>query len=290
MLPRCLRRLDWRKPCSPCYRWVMNSWEMQKIDCVLVRLSQNLTWYCTIFLSYIDKALEDEFIYILKKCNIFEEHDESVISSQKKPSGQAEESCHSSILDSTHFCRSSIALDDMQTSTANSVNPASIMRSSADCNYHSSIIFRGWKGRRRSKLISLPRNTDDFKNPLLNPNAIHDRQSMNMLDIKEEREDCRDDVPEEKGRFFDGEHSCLDKVIDFESIAMESSLCKVTLAAPMIRALGPSFTKRRRKVRFQKLHTVTIGAKAGISPSNGRPPMSPASSRKRYETVIRHTE
>ena len=222
---------------------------------------------------------------ILKQCNIFPGNNdfpessvisESLSSSQTQFSGPDEESCHSSILDSTHFSDDNARGLDIHTLTSIS-NPASTKRSSrSDCDVSPSKL-RGWKVRRRTKSFLLPsENTDDSTNPLLNPNATHERRSLDMLTIDEE--DCSNDQEKKTRRKMDGEYCCTATNADFDSSsATASSLHKVAFRAiPMVRVRGPPFTRHRRNCKSHTLDT-TRGDKKGTSPPSGRPRKSPYS-------------
>mmetsp|Transcript_29189 Transcript_29189/g.68596 ORF Transcript_29189/g.68596 Transcript_29189/m.68596 type:complete len:126 (+) Transcript_29189:1936-2313(+) len=119
---------------------------------------------------------------------------------------------------------------------------------------------------------------EDIKNPLLNPNAIHDRESMDMIYIKEEEFDFRDDVQDNTNQLLEGDASRLDTIGGVESSSVVSSLRNASFAAPVLRAIGTTFARERRKGKFQKLH-IARGSKNGISPTSGLPPRSPSSTR-----------
>mmetsp|Transcript_11550 Transcript_11550/g.33214 ORF Transcript_11550/g.33214 Transcript_11550/m.33214 type:complete len:126 (+) Transcript_11550:2016-2393(+) len=119
---------------------------------------------------------------------------------------------------------------------------------------------------------------EDIKNPLLNPNAIHDRESMDMIYIKEEEFDFRDDVQDNTNQLLEGDASRLGTIGDVDSSSVVSSLRNASFAAPVLRAIGTTFARERRKGKFQKMHIAT-GSKNGISPTSGLPPRSPSSTR-----------
>eukprot|EP00536_Pseudo-nitzschia_multiseries_P002500 jgi/Psemu1/5690/gm1.5690_g len=221
----------------------------------------------------IDKTLEAEFSSILKQCNIVEGPVEALLGSQTKSSDPEDESCHSSIIDSTHQRSSCVDLDDLQTTETGVANPFPTLRSIANGTYYSSSIFPRWIGRRRNKSLFFSRIIEDIKNPLLNPNAIHDREAIDMLDIE-----CRDDVLDNTRQTSGRDQSRLDTIGDYESTSICLLFAMYPLPRPVLRVIGPSFARDRRKGRFQKSDTA-IGSKKEFSPTSGRPPRSPVSPR-----------
>ena len=125
------------------------------------------------FLSVsIDEALEEEFMSILQQCNIYPETIDVPEMPYISPNDSRfdEESMHSSIVDSSHIRESSGIPEVLEFAVKSS------------CDFVPSKP-RGWKSKRRTK--AQPSSGDDSQSPLLNPNAIHDRQSLNMENVEE---------------------------------------------------------------------------------------------------------
>ena len=138
---------------------------------------------------------------------------------------------------------------------------------------------RGWKSRRRSKWKSDATNTDDSRNPKLNPNAIHDRKPMNVTAIEVENIDCRDDTKHQRDRTPVGDYGRRDKTVRFDTIHTLSSGSNQSFVVPISNTIGPSFVRCRRRGKFHKLQTIVGVSIANFSPS-GRLPTNPSSGAK----------
>ena len=125
---------------------------------------------------------------ILRQCNMYPETTNipAMPCISENGSRLDEESQHSSILDSTHIRNSPGILSTLH----------DLAVTKGTCNFFPSKL-RGWKSRRRTNHQPA---TDDNRSPLLNPNAIHERQSLNMLDIEEDWTDDWSDNDDQENK------------------------------------------------------------------------------------------
>ena len=133
---------------------------------------------------HIDKALEEEFLSVLQRCNIYQHENKNIAvvphlnlsesdsrSEVESDSRSDDESLHSSIQDSSHVrdCSGIVLIEDTNT----------IEVAGCDCFPGK---FRGWKSKLRIKNLA---SDDTTRSPLLNPNAIHERRSLDLVNIEE---------------------------------------------------------------------------------------------------------
>ena len=129
-------------------------------------------WSHTGFFSlfYVDKGLEEEFLSILRRCNMIPKTrsipDTLYISGDS--SDRDDESTESSISDSAHI-RGKFRMKDCQRGR----------KSSRD------YLPRKYKGQNLKRRSKQKGSLDDSKSPLLNSNAIHKRGSLNAFDVDE---------------------------------------------------------------------------------------------------------
>ena len=175
-----------------------------------------------------------------------------------------EESLHSSILDSTHARdsigtlqnRHSIGRTTMNKSTG-STKRFGVIRSG--CHFFR-FKFRGWKSRKRTKpklVLVSEKCTDDTKSPLLNPNAIHERRSLNILTIDEDW-------------IYDDEQEKMMQTLSTRDAASSSSspLSLSPGSTPLIRVLSPSFARHPRQWNDCDIGAFASFVKKAASPSN----------------------
>jgi len=121
---------------------------------------------------------------VLQQCNIYQQENKNIAvvphlnlsesdsrSEVESDSRSDDESLHSSIQDSTHVrdCSGMVLIED----------PDTIEDAGCDCFPGK---FRGWKSKLR---IKKPASDDTTRSPLLNPNAIHERRSLDLVNIEE---------------------------------------------------------------------------------------------------------
>jgi hypothetical protein len=164
------------------------------------------------------KTLEEEFLSILKLCGI-------------SPRSLDGESGHNSTIDSAHFRDNIRAADNMHTTVVVPTKQTSITCPSSA----------------RSPRIEFPisKSMDDplTSSPLLNPNAIHVRRS---LDMKIQEDCCNDDVQENEKRKFDLGDCYYAATVNVSSDTY-SIRKKMSRALPMVRVLSPPFARHQRK-------------------------------------------
>jgi len=122
-------------------------------------------------------------LLVLRQCNIYPEKNDNIpeiTTISESDSRLDEESLHSAILDSTHI-RDSSESSLIEENQAPIQADVGVANSGCDCF---PMRLRGWKIKRKMKS---KQPHDDIRSPLLNPNAIHDRRSLNnmFLNIKD---------------------------------------------------------------------------------------------------------
>jgi hypothetical protein len=188
----------------------------RNIDCTEMSLISN----------NIDKTLEEEFFSILKLCGI-------------SPRSFDGESCHNSIIDSA-LRSNNIRASDMHTTVVIPTNLTSTMcPSSARCPRIEFPI---------SKLMDDPTTCS----PLLNPNAIHERRSLDILKIKEDC--CNDDgVPENEKQELDVGDCYYATTTNLSSNTHSFRKKMYRCALPMVRVLSPPFARHQRTEEEKRL-------------------------------------
>jgi len=165
------------------------------------------------------KTLEEEFLTILELCGI-------------SPRSLDGESCHDSIIDSAHFRDYMLAADNMHTTVVFPAKQTSITCPSSARSPRIEFPI--------SKLMDDPPTTSS---PLLNPNAIHVRQS---LDTKIQEDCCHDYGQENEKRKFDVGDCYYAATVNVLSDTY-SLRRKMSRALPMVRVLSPPFARHQRK-------------------------------------------
>jgi hypothetical protein len=170
--------------------------------------------------------LEEEFFSILKLCGI-------------SPRSFDGESCHNSIIDSA-LRSNNIRASDMHTTVVIPTNLTSTMcPSSARCPRIEFPI---------SKLMDDPTTCS----PLLNPNAIHERRSLDILKIKEDC--CNDDgVPENEKQELDVGDCYYATTTNLSSNTHSFRKKMYRCALPMVRVLSPPFARHQRTEEEKRL-------------------------------------
>lgn len=253
---------------------------------IIDRFSNSSTFFFPFFLLlslWTDKVLDDEFLSILKQCNIYPGNrnvPESPCISENHLQWD-EESLHSSILDSTNSRDSLGTLEDRHSIVTTTMKNSTRMKRSgviSGCDFFP-CKFRGWKGRRRTKpklVLVSEQHTDDTKSPLLNPNAIHERRSLNMLNIEEDRS-CDEQQENTVHQILTRENQSVSTTIDLDPPATASSSSSPA-TAPLIRVISPSFARHPRQWNFRDLVAFTSCVKKVTSPSNYQLQVSKSSS------------
>ena len=102
---------------------------------------------------------------------------------------------------------------------------------------------RAWKFERRIKPKSVPEQAEDTLSPLLNPNAIHKRRSLQIDEdwvYKEEESNLQT-----SSRNIECDPT---RSVHWDTLTSTLSPNKTTLTEPLIRVLSPSFAKHTREL------------------------------------------
>jgi hypothetical protein len=225
---------------------------------------------------YPDKTLEEEFLSILKQCDIsqrnFDRTEKSLISHnvhmQSEPlDGESRktleeeflsilklcgisprsldgESCHNSTIDSAHFRDNIRVADNMYTTVVVPTKQTSITCPSSARSPRIEFPI--------SKLMDDP-PTSTTSSPLLNPNAIHVRRSF---DMKIQEDCCNDDVQENEKRKFDV-GDCYYAATANVSSDTYSFRKKMSRELPMVRVLSPAFARHQRKDKTKAMNELS---------------------------------
>lgn len=239
--------------------------------------------FCAPLSLHPDKALEEEFLSVLRQCNSFTESDDFLPSFSSKSgiisptlvTHLEDESCHSSILDSMHRSDSIRGLDyTKQTGTETVVD---------------SVLYR-LTGRRQTKshvpVLQCENTDDDSSSPLLNPNAIHERHSLNIFYVEEEENQDGSESSDRQGT--DREHCNLAGGADMTSMTGKPSDRKVPLSINIVRTLGSSFLRNTMHDKFHgKFHKLVERSTSNKRENDGsasnsmRPPKIPSTSTRK---------
>ena len=152
-----------------------------------------------------------------------------------------EESLHSFILDSPNICDSLETFHDDHRTMMNKTKP---------------------------NLVS--DDTDEYTSPLLNPNAIHNRRSLIILNIEEI---LNNDEQENKAFKLNRKKQYASTTIDLVPPATLSSTLNMLVTTPLVHILSPCFARHQRRVKVGALGAGTSGDEKETS-SSGQLPKS----------------
>jgi hypothetical protein len=112
--------------------------------------------------------------------------------------------------------------------------------------------FRQRKARRQTRTKIVTEDVENGMSPLLNPNAIHERRSLNMLTMEV------DWISDEQVQISNQENQRPRTRNGFHPLSALPSSHELFSSAPSANALSPSFAKHRRQEKFHALEIAAL--------------------------------